>query len=79
METYSFAKKSCTSDSNPSHPVKVPGSITSLSPSMAEANAVAIPLVATRTFVQSANSVDPMSLVVNPPGQAVQAPVSAKG
>jgi len=63
----------------PSPSVKVPGSITSLTPSMAEANAVAIPLVATRTFVQSANSVDPMSLVVNPPGQAVQAPVSAKG
>jgi len=78
METYSFAKKSCTSDSNPSHPVKVPGSITSLSPSMAEANAVAIPLVATRTK-QSANSVEPMYLVVKPPGQAVQAPVSAKG
>jgi len=45
---------------------------------MAEANAVAIPLVATRTK-QSANSVEPMYLVVKPPGQAVQAPVSAKG
>ena len=79
METYLAYKKSCVYDLNPSLSVKVPGSITSLSPSMAEANAVAIPLVATRTFVQSANSVDPMSLVVNPPGQAVQAPVSAKG
>ena len=58
--------------------VKVPGSITSLSPSVAEANAVAIPLVATE-MMQSAKSVEPMSLVVKPPGQAVQAPVSAKG
>jgi len=58
--------------------VKVPGSITSLSPSVAEANAVAIPLVATE-MMQSAKSVEPMSLVVKPPGQAVQDPVSAKG
>jgi len=46
---------------------------------MAEANAVAIPLVAIGTKQQSAKSVEPMSLVVKPPGQAVQDPVSAKG
>jgi len=78
METYLFAKKSCVRGFIPSPSVKVPGSITSLSPSMAEANAVAIPMVATGTK-QSANSVEPMYLVVKPPGQAVQDPVSAKG
>ena len=78
METYLAYKLSCVSDLNPSLAVKVPGSITSLSPLLAEANAVAIPLVATE-MMQSAKSVEPMSLVVKPPGQAVQDPVSAKG